>query len=158
MDELVEKRAFAELLLQMPHEPFKAALQLYPENTNRALWIANTWPSDGLVQAEMARLRELHGPYVGLADKPKLLRAIWERMTSQRLPDGRMVSCTADEFAKLAKLYAEVMGYIEKPTTTAVNVTVPRAIEVPVHQTNESWEQAAARQQRELLEVSRNRY
>ena len=55
MNDTQEKRAFAELLLQNPNEPFKVALQLYPENTNRALWVANTWPGDAEVMGEMDR-------------------------------------------------------------------------------------------------------
>lgn len=158
-NESEEKAAFAALLLKTPNEPFKAALALFPDNTSRALWVANHWVADPEVLAAQKNLKDTLGEFAGLADKSELARSIWERMQGTQTADGRTIPPTADDFAKLAKLYAEVRGFIEKPQTgPAVQVIVPRAIEVPTHGTAEEWEAAAAKQQRELLDVSRSRH
>lgn len=158
-NESEEKAAFAALLLKTPTEPFKAALALFPDNTSRALWVANHWVADAEVLAAIKRLKEEMGEFAGLADKSELARDIWQRMQGTQTADGRTIPPTADDYAKLAKLYAEVRGFIEKPQSgPAVQVIVPRAIEVPTHGSNEDWEAAAAKQQRELLDVSRSRH
>lgn len=158
-NESEEKAAFAALLLKTPTEPFKAALALFPDNTSRALWVANHWVNDPEVLAAQKRNKEEFGEFAGLADKVDLARDIWQRMQGTTTPDGRQIIPSPDDYAKLAKLYAEVRGFIEKPQTgPAVQVVFPRAIEVPTHGSNEDWEAAAAKQQRELLDVSRSRH
>lgn len=158
-NESEEKAAYAALLLK-ENDPFKAALSLFPNNTNRALRVANEWPKDDEVKAEVKRLRESDDVMSLLPDKADLARDIWQRMQGATLPNGVVIPPTADEYSKLAKLYAEVRGFIEKPSAPSQNVTVvvPKAIEVPTHGTNEEWELAAERQQRELLNVSRSRH
>lgn len=44
-----EKVRFAALLLRDPANPFKAALTLTGNDTQRSLKIANWWPGDGVV-------------------------------------------------------------------------------------------------------------
>lgn len=153
-----EKLIFAEYLARQPKDAFGAGLAAWPNNVNMAAYCARYWPSDPLVQQEIQRLQASQGPGYGLADKGELLRLIWERMTAERLADGSVNVLAPDDLVKLAKLYAEVRGYIERPAATPlVNVSVPRAIEVPVHESDEAWERAAQKQQRELLHVSRDR-
>lgn len=154
-----EKAAYAALLLR-ERDPFKAALSLFPDNTNRALWVANHWPNDSVVKAEQTRLRADDGEMSFLPDKAALAADIWAKMQGTELPNGVVIPPTADEYSKLAKLYADVRGFIEKPSAPSQNVTVivPKAIEVPNHGSNEDWEAAAERQQRELLNVSRSRH
>lgn len=158
MTEQEEKAAFAALLLKMPNDPFKAALELVSDTT-RALRIAMEWPKDPIVKAETERLTEGEGALSFLPGKGELLRDIWDRMQGQVGAAGTIIKPTPDDYAKLAKLYAEVRGFIEKPQSgPAVQVIIPRAIEVPTHGTDEQWESAAATQQRELLDVSRSRH
>jgi hypothetical protein len=157
-DESQEKVAYAGLLLK-ERDPFKAALSLFPNNTNRALWVANHWPVDPEVKEAQAKLTAEGGEMGFLPDKAELARDIWERMQGTKTADGRTISPTADEYSKLAKLYADVRGFIEKPQNNQnVTVVIPKAIEVPTHGTNEEWEQAAAKQQQDLLNVSRSRH
>lgn len=153
-----EKAAYAALLLK-ERDPFKAALQLFPDNTNRALWVANHWPNDAEVKAEQERLIGVDDGASFLPSKAELARDIWQRMQGTTLPSGVVIPPTPEEYAKLAKLYADVRGFIEKPQTN-VNVTtnVQRVVEVPVFQDESSWEAAAARQQRELLNNARTRH
>jgi hypothetical protein len=144
-----EKRDYAALLIK-ERDPFKAALLLFPEATNRALWVSNNWPNDPEVVAEKDRLNREDAGAAYLLNKTELARDILEKMK---------VAVKADDYAKLAKLYAEVLGYIEKPQAS-VNVTnnVPRVVEMPVFPTGEDWEAAAAKQQRDLLANARTRH
>ncbi len=94
-----------------------------------------------------------------LPGKGDLARDIWQRMQGTTLPNGVTIPPTPEEYAKLAKLYADVRGFIEKPQTN-VNVTtnVNRVVEMPVFANESEWEAEAARQQRELLENARTRH
>lgn len=158
VNEAEEKLAYASLLLT-ERDPFKAALALFPNNTNRALWVAVNWSKDQEVKAEQARLVDEESDSFVLS-KRELLQDIEQRMKGTTYPNGNVVPTTADEYAKLAKLYADIRGFIDKPAAVNVNtsVIVPRAIEVPTHGTNEQWEIAAETQQRELLSVSRTKH
>jgi len=156
-NESEEKAAYAALLLK-ERDPFKAALQLFPDNTNRALWVANHWPNDDEVKAEQTRLSNEEGDSF-LLSKREFLQDIEQRMRGTVYPNGAVIPPTPEEYAKLAKLYADVRGFIEKPQTN-VNVTtnIQRVVEVPVFQDESSWEAAAAKQQRELLNNARTRH
>lgn len=159
MTEDEEKAAFAIGLLKQPNEPFKVALSIFPDNTNRALWVAHHWPNDPAVKAEQKRVADDDNAGDFLPSKGDLARAIWQKMEGSTNSEGRVIVPIMEDYVKLAKLYAEVRGFIEKPGTgPAVNVIIPRAIEVPTHGTNDEWEAAAERQQRELLNVSRSRH
>lgn len=156
-NESEEKAVYAALLLK-ERDPFKAALQLFPDNTNRALWVANHWPNDDEVKAEQTRLSNEEGDSF-LLSKREFLQDIEQRMRGTVYPNGAVILPTPEEYAKLAKLYADVRGFIEKPQTN-VNVTtnIQRVVEVPVFQDESSWEAAAAKQQRELLNNARTRH
>lgn len=144
-----EKRSYAALLIK-EREPFKAALLLFPEATNRALWVSNNWPNDPEVVAEKERLLKEGAANAHLLSKTDLARDIHERM---------QVVTKADDYVKLAKLYAEVLGYIEKPqASVTVTNNVPRVVEMPVFPTQDDWEAAAAKQQRESLANARTRH
>ena len=103
-DETAKKLEFAVELLRSPAEPFKAALAVYPEDTNKALKVANQWTSDPLVIAEVKRLKDEEGELSFLPTKAELARQIW---------DNAATAVYKDDKAKLFKLYAEVMGFID---------------------------------------------
>uniref|UniRef100_A0AAU7YTF4 Terminase small subunit n=1 Tax=Stenotrophomonas phage vB_SmaS_QH3 TaxID=3229738 RepID=A0AAU7YTF4_9CAUD len=156
-NESEEKAAYAALLLK-ERDPFKAALQLFPDNTNRALWVANHWPNDDEVKAEQTRLSNEEGDSF-LLSKREFLQDIEQRMRGTVYPNGAVIPPTPEEYAKLAKLYADVRGFIEKPQTNVnVNNIMQRVVEVPVFQSESEWEAAAAKQQRELLNNARTRH
>lgn len=142
------KKKYAEILIRTP-DPFKAALELLPENTTWAAWIAKYWPKDPEVIAERDSLKKSNFASEDLPDKKDLCRAIWDKMQGPCLPD---------DYAKLAKLYAEINSMIEKPGPGVVaQIIVPKVIEVPNHGTDSQWEAIAEKQQKDLLSVSRNR-
>lgn len=149
-----EKVKFARLLLS-EKDAFKAALLLYPDDTSHALWVADNWANDEEVLAYVAT----HDSIDALPSKTQLARDIWERMQGIALSNGKISRPTADDYVKLAKLYADVRGFIEKPQMNSnVTVVVPKAIEVPTYESDAAWEKAAAKQQQELISVSRSRH
>ena len=107
-DEL--KQAFAMLLLKTPSDPFKAALSLFPNNTNRALWIAQNWPADILVlKSQREIIDEDDGELSFLPTKADFLGLVWDKMNTEFIDN--------EDFAKLGKLYADSRGFIKKPET-----------------------------------------
>lgn len=148
-----EKAAFAALLIRMPTEPFPAALQVIPNDTGRALKASFEWPHDEFVIAEMKRLKEQSADIDLLPNKAELCQKIWDKLNGT----GYM---TPEDFVKTAKLYAEVRGFIEKPSNavTVQNNFVQKVIEVANHGSDDQWEAAAAKQQQELLNVARTRH
>lgn len=98
--EVKQKKMFARLYLQFPTEPFKAAEPLFSENEVADMaYAASFWPNDPVVLAEMAMLRNSVDMIETLPGKYDLLKLTWEKLQNAR---------TADDFAKLGKLYAEV--------------------------------------------------
>lgn len=144
-EQTAAKKQYAEILTRIP-EPFAAALELYPDDTKIAAWIARNWPHDPEVIAAKKEIRNTED----LPNKTDLARAIWDKMQGPIMPD---------DFGKLAKIYAEVNGYIEKPGPGVIaQIIIPKVIEVPNHGTNEEWEAKAEKQQKDLLNVSRSKH
>jgi len=149
MSEEELKAEFARLLLRTPEDPFKAALMLFPDNTSRALRVANEWPADPEVIAAQAAIVEDEGEMSFLPTKADLARSIWSRMQGDRI-------CPED-FAKLGKLYAEVRGFIEKPQTninTNVNNVTNRVMVVRESASDADWETKLRKQQEDLTNAS----
>lgn len=149
------KTAFAVEFLKSPNDAFKAALNVFPSDTGRALRAAHEWPKDAFVLAEQERLSSEHGEGAFLPTKSDLSRAIWERLT----PTEGVNRVSHDDFVKLARLYAEVRSFIVKPETNVnVAVTTNKVMVVKDLGSNEEWEMKAAKQQRELVNVSTSRH
>ena len=139
------KAEFARLLLQTPDDPFKAALALFPENTNRALRVANEWPRDLAVVEARKELVEDEGEDAFLPGKAHLARSIWDRMHKE--------TTDTENFAKLGKLYADVRGFIEKPQTNIQNNiqnTTNKVMVIRESSTSDEWETNLRKQQDRL--------
>jgi len=149
LDENELKEQFVGFLLQNPDDPFKAALGLFPEDTNRALRVAHEWPHDKYVQTAMkSRMSEGDDEEL-LPTKSELARKVWGKMNINGLE--------ADEFAKLARLFGEIRGFIEKPSTTinANSQTLLQPVMVVTDKgTDDEWEEKLLKQQGKLLEAS----
>ena len=155
MNEAQEKIEFAKLLLQ-EREPFKAALRLFPNNTNRAAFVARNWIYDKSVIAEQQRLKSSEdemSELISLPTKTEVALEVLERARSCRSPE---------DSHRFYKLFADMNGMIEKPSTVVNNTNnnnpVVKVIEVPHFGTNEQWEAETERQQTELLRVSRSKH
>lgn len=148
-----EKAAYAALLLS-ESDPFKAALTLFPNPSDlgKALRIAQEWAKDPLVIAEKERLNSDECRLEQLPGKSDLALAIWNRLNHKHTDN--------EDFAKLAKLYADMRGYIAKPETNInVHANVDnRVMRIKDLGSDKDWEAKAERQQRELLNVSTSRH
>lgn len=144
---LALKERFAELSLR-ESDAFKVALVLFPNDTGRALRIANEWPNDPQVQTLRASFvdAEEDGETAFLPTKADAARLAWniardaDKMTEDRL--------------KALKLYSEIRGFIEKPQVTVNNNTQNVAMRVLVvkdHGSNDDWERTLRQQQKRLV-------
>lgn len=151
--ERLQKKAFAEALMQMPGKPFDAALQVTGTNTNRALWIATNWPNDAEVKAITAQLIEDGGEMQFLPSKADLARKVWEL--------GNTAFEAKDRLAAY-RLYGEIRGFIDKPNANVQinnNTNVDnRVLVVKDLGTDDDWEAKAEAQQRALVNVSTSRH
>lgn len=147
-EELALKLAFAKLFLKM-NDPFKAALQLFPEDTSKAVKMAMEWPKDALVVAEMSTLQdedETDGLEF-LPSKAEYARQVWESANEENVPH--------EERTKRLKLYGEIRGFIEK-AGAKVEVNDNRQNNIMVIKdcgNNDEWEVALAKQQEALIDV-----
>ena len=151
MTEQEEKRKFAEAMISANMNPLEAGQLVYPANFNRAAQIASMWHNDAEVKAMIAELKKAEIAESGVSEDEKYVEEkLKEIIETARFHD--------DKIKALDKLM-DLKGLSKKPQSgPAVQVVIPRAIEVPTHGTNEEWEAAAAQQQRELLNVSRSRH
>lgn len=104
------KAAYAALLLRSPNEAFKAAMQLFPGETSRALQISNEWPVDSFVIKEMARLEK--AGLNGLPTKNELAMKIWEMVEDKRGSTNPAWAIAPKDRIAAGKLYADIMGFI----------------------------------------------
>lgn len=145
------KRAFAAALLRYPTDPFKAALQLFPNNTMRALTVSQEWIADPFVMNVQAELIEELGEDHFLPSKVTLARRVFEL--------GENARATQSEKLSAFRLYAELRGFIEKPGFTVNNntqINQNRVMVMTDHGSNDDWETKALEQQTKLVEHSRD--
>lgn len=145
------KEQFAKILLKNPENPFEAALKIFPEDVNTALQIATEWPADPLVINATNDILEDEDELSFLPNKAKLARHIWGKL------DGEYI-CNED-YVKLAKLYAEVLGFIEKPQTNInanISAVSNRVMIVKESGSNDEWEQKLLQQQQKLQSESKH--
>lgn len=148
MSDTEDKRAFALAWLRQPDDAFKAACEIWPNDTQKALKASSFWVRDPEVIAERERLLDEHGEEAFLPSKHDLAREIW-KLTQDGLREDRI---------KAMKLYAEVRGFIEKPQTN-VNVdnskTTHNVMLVAMPASIEEWQQKAVAQQKQLVSNAR---
>lgn len=147
MDESELKVEFAKLLLKEPTDPFVVALKLFPENVNRALKVAVEWPGDSEVKAAQEKLlSEVEDEFSLLPTKASFSNLIL----------AKMGEAAPDDFAKLAKVYADVRGFIEKASTNVNtgNTVVNKVMIVKDNGTDDEWSAKLLKQQEKLVSES----
>lgn len=137
------KKAFAAALLECPDEPFKAALELFPDDTAFAFQIANKWPLDSIV---IAHKKELQGDEEFqtslLLTKTELFKNVELRL--KRINDP-------ETYVKLAKSYSDMRGFTPKQEQQVnVSVVTNKVMVVKDHGTNDEWEIKLMQQQTDL--------
>lgn len=148
-EQLALKAKFAAALLEAPDaNPFIAAKACFPDSMPHALWAANHWPTDEGVLKEKQKLRDKGDDLKALPGKAELARRVWSH-TEVGLFEDRL---------KAMKLYADLMGHIEKTPPVAVNVNNNRVMVIRDQGTNAEWESKVAKQQEALLHASNTRH
>lgn len=151
MTEQEEKLKFAEAMISANMNPLEAGQLVHPANFNRAAQIASMWHNDAEVKSLIAQIKKAEQIETGVSEDEKYVEEKLKHII-ENCPH-------ADDRIKALDKLMELKGLSKKPQTgPAVQVVIPRAIEVPTHGTDEEWEAAAAKQQRELLNVSRSRH
>jgi hypothetical protein len=99
--------------LQRYSKPFEAALEVFPSDTNAALWVSWNWLTDPVVieaKASAGQNTELNDK---LLDKAALALRLLE-FAEEKDPTGRFYICEAKDRLAAYKLFAEVQGFIGK--------------------------------------------
>jgi hypothetical protein len=136
------KTRFAEALLRTPDEPYNAAFAAIGDS-GLALQAANLWARDPFVLSEKIRLCEEHGVKAFLPTKEDQAGALWKMANDKSVePEDRL---------KAHRLYAELMGHIEKPSTQVTQVVNQGVMIVKDHGSNDDWETRAIAQQKGLI-------
>lgn len=105
--DLALKDAFALAWLKTPSDPFKAAISVFgPIDVGKALRAADEWVKDEYVINRKAQLVAESGQEAFLPTKAELALKVMSVADESRFADDKI---------KALRLYAEIMGHIEKP-------------------------------------------
>jgi len=149
MDILDRHKAYAAIVLKEPLELWKAGKAAWPEETpyhqNMALNCALNWKDSPEIEEAKRALIEEKGAAYFLPDRYQICREIHAAANSAK---------TFDDKFKGLKLYAEIMGFIEKPGTSVVtnNTTVNKVMVVPMTTSQDAWESNAIGQQVKVID------
>lgn len=151
MTESEEKIAFAKAMISANGNALEAGQLVHPTSFNRAAQIASMWHNDAEVKSFIDEFKQAELAESGISEDERYIEEkLKEIIEHASMPDDRIKA--------LGKLM-ELKGLEKKPQTgPAVQVVIPRAIEIPTHGSDGDWEAAAAKQQKELLDVSRSKH
>lgn len=142
------KTRFAQALLLKPDDLFGAAFSVFPNDTGKALQIASLWKNDPFVKLEMIRLMSDGDGRAYLPSKEQQCKDIYEIANSDKVDEEIRL--------KAHRLFAELMGHIEKPAAANNNILVNQGVMiVRDHGTDNDWEAKTMAQQTKLIEASR---
>jgi hypothetical protein len=138
------KLEYAANLLRFPDDPFKAAFCTTPDN-GLALQIGRDWPRDAFVQAQMDKLMSSTDASNFLPTKESQARDIYAIASDVKTP--------IEDRLKAHRLYAEVRGFIEKPSQSGggINILTQGVMIVKDQGSDQDWAQKAKEQQRTLI-------
>jgi hypothetical protein len=134
------KTAFAAALLRYPDDAYTAATTVIPD-LGKAMRACTEWVKDPFVRAEQLRLLGERGAKSFLATKEDQAKDIYALATKSMDEEIRL---------KAHRLYAEIMGNIEKPSNTGTVIAVQNVMIVKDHGDDTDWERKAVSQQRIL--------
>lgn len=158
MDEDTLKKAFGIELARNPGQPFQAALAIFGDDTGLALKASQLWVRDPVVIAARDVYLGEHGAEIKLATKDELAAKILNFADEKNAEETRYLHDGKDRLTAY-KLYAEVMGYIEKPQVVNNNnnvVTSNRVMVVQNFGNDDDWEAAIRAQQSKLIHDARH--
>jgi hypothetical protein len=142
MSEQELKQKFAEALLKEP-DAFKAAFASIPD-PGLALQAATLWVNDPIVLAHRHEFLEENGLRSILPTKEEQARDIYAIANNDKVDEEIRL--------KAHRLFAEVMGHIEKPTIQGgTNILNQGVMIVRDYGTDDDWEQRAKQHQQTLI-------
>jgi hypothetical protein len=114
------KKLFGAALGRNENNAFKSACEIFPQDTNAALWIANHWLADPIVMgARDIYLKTVEAQSL-LLDKDEFAAMLLKTATEKNL-DKTRYAIEAKERVNILKLYAEVRGFLNKNETNINN-------------------------------------
>lgn len=119
IDPLAMKTKFAEASLRHPTQPFKAAMMVFPQHIQAAMFVSQEWLHDEFVLAEKDRLLAEHGPDHYLPSKYELAHEVYALASNAQVTEDKI---------KGFELYAKIQGLIAKAPTTTINVDNSRKV------------------------------
>lgn len=138
-----KKRDFAYSWLMYGQDAQVAARDVAGSDINAFLKIAAKWPTDPEVQRHRKELLALHGEEHFLPSKAEIAKKLLDDLETIRDPELRL---------KFIKLYAELLGYLQKDTININNnITQNKVMLVPASQSDEEWQNRLVQQQERLL-------
>lgn len=136
------KLEYAAQLLRCD-DPFKAAFATTADS-GLALQIAKSWPKDLAVLKEKERLMQSGDAKSFLPTKETQAKDLYAMAQNEKE--------AFDDRLKAHRLFAEIMGHIEKPTQGGnINIMAQGVMVVPMASSDEDWEQRAKKQQAALI-------
>lgn len=143
-DPIAAKTLYAAELLRTPHDPFKAALKVFPHHMQACLWVMQAWVHDEFVLSEQRRLIEHFGPDHFLPTMQDLAHHVYATAVGASMTDDKI---------KAFELYAKIRGFINKPAEAAnVNVNVSNKVLVIREYSEAEVEASQAKLLREAAE------
>lgn len=126
------------------NDPFKAALVVIPNDNGKALRMSCEWPQDEYVLELRSEIIAEEGAEAFLPSKDELAQTIYLETQAARVFEDKL---------KGYRLYAEIRGFIEKPSTT-VNTNIVNdnrsVMIVKDHGSDADWERKLAQNQKAL--------
>lgn len=142
-----DKRTFAENFVKNG-DAYAAARAVSPQCMSTASMIAMQWPTDAGVLSHMSDVIAERGEYGDLPTKEDFALKLWHQADEARSPGVKL---------DFYKLFATVMGYVEKPAerpTTNVNVIVNKVMQVRRSGSDEEARERIASNQAKLINAS----
>jgi len=105
-----KKRLFGLNLAKL--SPFKAACEVFPDDTNTALYVSHNWVNDPIVVASKDKYLEAADQSQALLDKEQFARMLLN-MASEKNASNTVHILDGKDRLKALELYAKVTGFID---------------------------------------------
>lgn len=113
-----KKHLFGLALAKFP--PFKAACEVFGEDTNTAVWVSQYWLNDPIVVAAKDKYLEAAQISQTLLDKEQLARKFLI-MAEEKNANNTFYLLDGKDRLKALELYAQIMGYKDNKSEIPVN-------------------------------------
>ncbi|HVY53533.1 MAG TPA: hypothetical protein VHA13_03345 [Gammaproteobacteria bacterium] len=102
------------------HPPFKAACEVFGDDTNTAVWVSQHWLNDPIVVATRDKYLEAANVSQSLLDKEQLARKFL-KMAEEKNASNTFYILDGKDRLKALELYAQIMGYKDSKSDIPVN-------------------------------------